>query len=147
LAKFRLPPLFPAVKSSEIRATVAGLIASQLHGMLKIRSRGIHIGLQEPFPDPRDPTRVDYYDDDIIVVRNMNYAQIYSPSPEIVKAIAGQVPISRIPLVPLYIYGGNDVEAVNRLMTAFRGFGEVVNEKEKEDFLKAYGASGVVIVT
>lgn len=168
LAKFRLPPLFPDVKKSEIRAIVAGLIVSKLHGLLKLRSGGIHIGLQTGYPDPRDPTRVDYYDDDIIVVRNMNQAQIYSPSPEIVKAIAGQVPISKIPHVPLYIiYGGDDMAAAKRLMTAFRNeddstilafdlgyniFGDqissaVVSEKESENFLKAYGASGNVVVT
>ncbi|HYW84179.1 MAG TPA: DUF4157 domain-containing protein, partial [Spirochaetia bacterium] len=153
LDKFRLPPLFPRANRSEVRAIVAGLIAGFAHGILKLHSVSI-IG-QAPEPDPRDPTRVDYYDADIIVVRNMDrkmYAQIYSPSPGIVKAIAGQVPISRIPLVPLYIYGGDgdDRAAAKRLMSAFRGLDEV-SDAEIEEFMKNVGAypysTGDIVVT
>jgi hypothetical protein len=146
LRKFRLPPLFPRVNSSEIRATVAGLIAGLLHVPLKVESAGLCIGLQCAVPDPE---KVEYYDDDIIVVREMRDAQIYSPSPAIVKAIAGQVPISQVPLVPLYISNGGpraDAAAAELLLTALRGYG-AVSQQEKEDFVKAYAEPGEVTVT
>jgi hypothetical protein len=157
LDKFRLPPLFPQVNPAEVRAVVAGLIAGFAHGILKVRSVKIW-GLQAGEPDPRDPTRVDYNDADIIVVRNIDVrnidrppmnAQIYSPSEGIVKAIAGQVPIGKIPLVPLYIYGGDGGEraAAMRLMSAFRGLSEA-NDGEVEEFMEAYpNSSGDIVVT
>jgi hypothetical protein len=156
LEKFRLPPLFPAVNPAEVRAVVAGLIAGFAHGILKAQSGGSW-GLQSPEPDPQDPARVDYNDADIIVVRNIDAqtidhspmnAQIYSPSEGIVKAIAGQVSIGRIPLVPLYIYGGNwdEKAAAKRLMSAFRGI--EADDGEVQEFLEAYpNSSRDIVVT
>lgn len=148
LDKFRLPPLFPKVDPATVRATVAGLIVGELHGPMKMRSGGRRIGLQDPEPNPRDPTRVDRRDAAMILVRDMREAQIYAPSKELVEAIVGKVPIRQLPTVPLYIECdryGNEAAAA-RLMAAYRAPG-TASGREVDEFVAAYRANEGVVVT
>jgi hypothetical protein len=121
LGDFRMPRKFPEVPRELIRAVVAGVVVGELHRHADDRM----------YAGPKDPEKVNYFDDNIIIVHmggkwggaELERAQIYS-SAELSEAIAGQAPISALPTVALRVETnlpfGSDFASAQKLMDSYR---------------------------
>jgi hypothetical protein len=147
LVKFRIPYPFPEVSKGVIRATVAGLIASQLQE---------HAGGWRHGPD--GPDDVNHYDDNIILValhprpRGADHtrASIYSTSEDLTRAMSDHAPIRALPTVALRIEvdaeQNGDSTAASRLMAAYRSPGAAMDD-EVAQFGKAYPQRDYMYIT